>query len=407
MSLVHKTLQKLNRQSKPSAVPPGMLNLEKRGRTGMPRKGLLILLVISVLGFAFTMYFESKSRSLTVVPPEAERTVKIKPAPVKPEPDPEPAVSVYKTPQISEADIQKRIDNAVRKALADADRDVINKMESTIEETVKRSVLTAALPKPAKPKIVSPEEIGITQSKESISEPLKKPENKKLLKPESTARKEPAEVKAGKKSAKPVLTQKQKENFNKKIAYNITLSLGNRAYQSGDYSRAVDKYAEALEVKPTPANLVKISKAKIAIGDIQGVFDSFSKHKEAVDGKVVSAVALEIDKVGFGKDALRLLGTYNNIVDKNSTLYYTAGQIHERHKKFHRAEAAYKKAAELSPSDFYYKYALARMLDTNGSYKDAVKLYKQIAENSADKSIKEYSGARVIVLEDYISKLPD
>jgi tetratricopeptide (TPR) repeat protein len=435
MSLVLDNLKKLKKQSGAGSVPPGMINLAPKRKKKGPNKVLLILLVFAIVGFGLTFLLDDGGNKYTVAPPV--RTVN-KPKPAAKPPVNQPAQQPAETadagappseaanPAEDEAAIQARIDAAVQKALQQKDAADMDTIEKSRTENKSRIAVMKGLPEQAKPKTVQASTPAPAQKETPAAEApaaektadgkisadpsvlMQQAKNLSQQPVESQATAAPAETAAvAEPAAKPAMTEEQRAAYKKKVEYNTMIIVGDRALNSGSYQKAVENYEKAMSQKPTPALLVRLVKSRLSVGDADGAVRTVDKYKKHLDDSVLSVIASELDDAGFKNQSLSLLGSYQGVFETDSKLYYTAGQIHEKHSDYAKAEAAYGKASELLPADGYYAYAYARMLDTNKKYEEAVKAYNDTLRLNIKTDIRVPALNRSVTLSNYIKMLKE
>ncbi|PLX71570.1 MAG: hypothetical protein C0602_00730 [Denitrovibrio sp.] len=417
MSLVLDNLKKLKKNTSGGSVPPNMVNLApKRRGSGRPNIILILLLVVSVVCAGVIFFLDSGSTSYKVTQPSKKPTpaapVKSaqaeKPAPAKPQPTSNAASSV------TEAQIQAKIDDAVKKALNKAEQNFAEQIISAREANVQRAGNVDKLPEPfdSKKRVVTQQAKELEKtSPESISDNLQNNmnnirANRYGAEPVAEKQSDSAKSEEPKKMRQPISAE-QKAIFDKKIAYNTLTTTGERAFKSGDYDRAADSYEKALKIKKSEAALSNLIKAKIAKGDIQSVNPLLLKHKVLANEKIVSTAALDLENAGFGDKGLALIAQYIGVFETDGRLYYVAGQINERAGRYVRAEAAYMRAVEHFPTDAYYLFAYARMLDVNKKLPEAVIVYKKVSTLDTSDELKTTSAERAFMIEDFLQKIKE
>lgn len=381
MSLVIDNLKKLKKQSGDAGVPPGLINLAPRQRSKGPSRILLLLLAVSLAGGAYVFFFMDTDTAVYRPAPPVRTAAAPKPAP-KPTPQPAPVqrqplvmpVPAPQMPAVNEADIKARIEAAVKEAMQDAE---------------KRRMQTPAEPEQKTPETVQP--------------PMKMAE---VQMPVPAAEKQ-AEAVAESVAVKPVMSDEQRREFDKKIEYNTITATADRALADRNYAKAAEYYRKALSLKPSSANLANLLTAKIGLGDPDSVDGLLKTFRSSVDDRAISAAALEMSRVGYPEKGLLLLEKYTGEFDTDGRLYYAAGQVQETRGDTLRAENAYKRASSMFPADPYYAYAYARMLDTNEKYDEAVVQYRKAASLNPDGEIASNAASRASAITAYLERVKE
>ena len=398
MSLVLDNLKKIKKQKGGGSVPPNMLNLApKKSRSAMPNKALLVTLAVALIGGGIVFFMDTPGADYKVMPSVQKPVPKPAPTPVKRAVPEAPAVKA----QTAE-DIKAQIDAAVKDALEKAERERAELMQSTAESTALRAESVDVLPLPYD-HAEKTEQKKVVLTDDSAGLAVKGEQGKKSA--------ETSAVKQGPapepKPLRPVLTDAQKAEFDQKIIYNTFVSNGSRALSSGEFVKAADNYEKALEIKPSESALSNYIKAKIKSGSPYSVGDALKKYSSAASGKVVSAAALDLESAGFAGESLAVLRAHSTSVDKSGTVYYTAGQIHERLQNYKAAEKAYGNALAMHPADPYILYAYARMLDINMKLGEAVEAYSKISRLDAEPTIKKAASDRAYAIFEYQQQMEE
>lgn len=253
-----------------------------------------------------------------------------------------PQPPVQETPQISEDDIKARIDAAVAKALEDSAKDFDRKAKSTRDANIRRLGDVDTLPRQARPEVVvqaplpklpdrntSPV-VPVNGSMGDEVNKVKALQNGLPQREEEESPDRPAVEQKKEAPAKPILTDKQRKAFEKKIKYNTLVTTADRALESRNYDKAIENYTHVLTLKATPANLASLLEARIAKkNDISGVDRDLARFSNAVTEKLISITAVKMNNYGYTVESLALLKRYVGRFNNDGKLYYTAGQIHE------------------------------------------------------------------------------
>ncbi|WP_277656652.1 tetratricopeptide repeat protein [Seleniivibrio woodruffii] len=390
MSLVLDSLKKVNSSNrKGGAVPPSMLNLKPSGRRGKgPRKSLLVLLAVAVIGFMIVMFMPAGSdykvnAAADAVPMAAEPVVQSPdasaPAPRK-APEPQTAQPVQPAPVQQPPMAEKA---------PEYDPTAANQQ---------RLAAMRSLPEIHKPAGLEPQQSAPMPPQTPAAAPAQ---------PETPAQ---PEVQAAPKptvQSNPsfVLSGKAKREYDRKSEYNTTVAQAAEALRNGNNRRAEEFYSRALAENATKPVLTGFLTAKIRQGKLNEVQPVIDNHPYLADASVVSAAAMEMSSLGLDQQALSLLNS-NTRKSGSGQIYYTAGLIQENAGDFDKAETAYQKAVHAAPGDAYMLYAYARILDIQKKYGEAVNAYEKLASiPSADDAMKNNAKARAALLKNYMSSL--
>jgi len=374
MSLIIDTLKRIKSTSVKGSVPPGMVNLAPSSRVRPPYIAMAFLLAVALLGIGAVLYIES----ITADSYNVKRVAK------KP---------VVENPDMSEADVERRIAEAVAVAVEKSRSEMSEAIQNpTTLNRVRAKVAVRELPVSADKKLtesienVSESEVAAEQVEVEVAEV--KPEIEKV---------EPV---------KPVISESDQQAFREKIRYNTSLSIASKAYMSGDYRKAADIYENALH-KGDSLAFRNLLMSKVRLGDFASLKELMVKHGGLADEYIVSDVALEIASAGFGKLAIDFIGESFRLPLEKSRLFYTSGLIYEGIKSYELAEKFYKSAIRLKPADAYYTYAYGRMLDVKKRYKEAIVMYDKSAAIGSYKDIRSNASTRASILRDYLAELEE
>ena len=346
MSLVLDNLKKLKKKEDAGSIPPGMINPAPKRGGQRPSNVLLALLVFAVIGFAITLYLSRGTPKYAVTEPVRLNSI----------PDQTSAIAVKKSPASTEAYIQ----------LAD------------IAEQLPQSSSKVSAPHPETPSVrVKTTEISAKAAIQGTPEP-----------------------KGG-------ITDKDREEFRRKVSYNTMLTIADRAYAEGDYEKAITNYSEAMKQRPTQPNLLSLVRSKLGVGDVGSVPGLVSRYSYVTDAKGIAAISTAMSDAGYHSQAQELIADYKNDVENPSVLSYTSGLIYENSGKTIEAEQAYADAHREVPADAYYSYAYARAMDINKKYKQAAEQYTALLSMDADAEIKKNASSRAAVIKVYLKRLEE
>ncbi|MCD8553796.1 tetratricopeptide repeat protein [Seleniivibrio sp.] len=374
MSLILDSLKKVNSTKKSgNAVPPSLLNLKPSGSRGKaPRKSLLVLLAVAVIGFIIVLFMPTDDSRYKVNAaggikqdvPQAVQPVAVK----KPASDTQPK----ETPA---PEYDPTAANKQRLAAM-----------NSLPEINKPAPTPAPLPVPA-------------PAPEQQTAPTPMPEPQPTT--PSTVPAQPVQ----KSNPSFVLTGRAKREYDRMIDYNTMTAQAASALRSGNSRKAEELYGKALAEKVTKPSLTGLLTAKIRQGkvnEIQGIINNYSY---TADSSVISAAALEISDMGYTEQALNLLSA-NSSKAGSGQIYYTAGIIQENSADYAKAETAYKKAVQSAPGDSYFLYAYARILDVQKKYEDALTGYARLAEMpSAESGLRNSAQQRASAIQTYLDSI--
>jgi tetratricopeptide (TPR) repeat protein len=405
MSLVIDALKKVKSNSGKGSVPPSMMNLAPKnsGKKG-PNKGLILLFVLVCVGAGIIFYLDSnQTREYKVTKPavknknsNAKKTVQqepVKASQVKKKNIAQASnQETRQSAQVSEQEIQQRIDDAVDRALAKVKQDNSLRVQNPTDVNRQRVAALDKLPMSA-------------DKKESDVRPVKEASEEKPV--ESEVEESVRNSLEKKTAQRPVLSDSQRRAYEKKIQYNNTLTMASTAFRKGDFRKASELYERAFIENKTSNNLSKLISSEVRAGDFDAAQRNISKYADVADPMLVSAAALDMSSMGFHDEGLELLENNIGKFEDDSRIFYTAGLIQEGRSEYARAENAYRKAIDIKPADAYYTYALARLLDIQEKYKEAVIYYEKASILPADKTLKRNASARAVNLRDYLKSLEE
>jgi hypothetical protein len=377
MSLILDSLKKVNSTKKSgSAVPPSLLNLKPSGGKGKgPRKSLLVLLAVAIIGFLIVLFMPTGDSRYKVnaaadvaqdIPQPAQPVPVSKPAV---EPKPEPAMPhtapVTKSPEF--------------------DPTAANKQRLAAMNSLPEINKPAPLPATAAAPVPETQQPAPTPMPDAAQQPSAVPA-------QHIQQSNPSFVTAG----------RAKREYDRKIEYNTLTAQASSALRSGNNRKAEEFYAKAMAEKVTKPTLTGLLTAKIRLGKLNEIQGIINNNPYTADASVISAAALEMYEMGYSERALDLLAG-NSSGTGGGQIFYTAGIIQENTGDYGKAEIAYRRAVQLNPGDGYFLYAFARSLDVQQKYDDAVKNYTRLAEMpSADSGLRANAQQRAAAIQAYL-----
>ncbi|MGE4267948.1 MAG: tetratricopeptide repeat protein [Deferribacterales bacterium] len=371
MSLILDSLKKVNSTKKAgNAVPPSLLNLKPSGGRGKgPRKSLLVLLAVTVIGFLAVLFI-----------PTGDSRYKVNAADDIKKDIPQAAQPVaVKTPA---TDIQPKEAPAPEYDPTAVNRQRLAAMNS-LPEINKPGPAAAAVPIP-EPQQTAPAPIPEPQPAAPAAVPA-----------QTVQQSNPSFV----------LTGRAKKEYDRMIDYNTMTAQAASALRSGNSRKAEEFYAKALTEKVTKPSVTGLLTAKIRQGKVNEVQNVLNNYSYTADSSVISAAALEMSDMGYTEQALNLLSA-NSSKAGSGQIYYTAGIIQENSGDYAKAETAYKKAVQNVPGDSYFLYAYARILDVQKKYEDALISYARLAEMpSAESGLRNSAQQRAAAIQTYLDSI--
>lgn len=379
MSLILDSLKKVNSTKKSgSAVPPSLLNLKPSGGRGKgPRKSLLVLLAVAVIGFLIVLFMptgDSKYKVNAAADVAQKIPQPAQPVPVsKPSEEPNPKPAKPQTAPMAQS--------------PEFDPTAANKQRLAAMNSL--------------PEISRPAPLPVPQAAVPVPE-TQQPAQTPAPETSQPQQQTPAAVPAQRTSQPFVLSGRAKKEYDRKIEYNTLTAQASSALRSGNNRKAEEFYAKAMAEKVTKPTLTGLLTAKIRLGKLNEIQGIINNNPYTADTSVISAAALEMSEMGYSDRALDLLSG-NSSGTGGGQIYYTAGIIQENTGDYVRAETAYRRAVQLNPGDGYFLYAFARSLDVQQKYDEALKNYTRLAEMpSAENGLRTNAMQRASAIQSYL-----
>lgn len=377
MSLILDSLKKVNSTKKTgSAVPPSLLNLKPSGGKGKgPRKSLLVLLAVAVIGFLIVLFIPTgDSRYKVNAAADVAQNI---PQPAQPIPVSKPAEEPKPEPV--------RQQTAPVAKLPEFDPTAANKQRLAAMNSLPEINKPAPMPAPAAAPVPETQQTAPTPMPETAPQPTAVPA-------QPTPQSNPSFVLSG----------RAKREYDRKIEYNTLTAQASSALRSGNNRKAEEFYTKAMAEKVTKPTLTGLLTAKIRLGKLNEIQGIINNNPYTADASVISAAALEMYEMGYSERALDLLAG-NSSGTGGGQIFYTAGIIQENTGDYGKAEIAYRRAVQLNPGDGYFLYAFARSLDVQQKYDEAVKNYTRLSEMpSADSGLRANAQQRAAAIQAYL-----
>ncbi len=166
-------------------------------------------------------------------------------------------------------------------------------------------------------------------------------------------------------------------------------SLGNAGESSGQsetVSRAIEQFKEVVRLDPTDTEsalwLARLYRLQNQHDKAEEVLRGILKTDAENEAGVEQLTQLLLDE-GKSSDAIALL---EGITSKSSspTLLDLLGDAYSQTKDLPKAEAAYRKAAELDPSETSHQRGLGQTLLSEEKYPEALKVYQKLSDLMPD-----------------------
>jgi tetratricopeptide (TPR) repeat protein len=158
--------------------------------------------------------------------------------------------------------------------------------------------------------------------------------------------------------------------------------------QSEAVSRAVEQFKEVVRLDPADTEsalwLARLYRLQNKHDQAEGVLRGILKNDPDNEAGVEQLTQLLLDQ-GKSSEAVELL---ENVTAKTSspTLLDLLGDAYTQTKDLAKAEAAYRKAAELDPSELSHQRGLGQTLLAEEKYPEALKVYQRLADLMPDDS---------------------
>ncbi|GAC1634395.1 MAG: hypothetical protein NVS9B14_10420 [Candidatus Acidiferrum sp.] len=170
--------------------------------------------------------------------------------------------------------------------------------------------------------------------------------------------------------------------------YLRSLGEANGNGQSEAVARAVEQFKEVVRLEPTDTEsalwLARLYRLQNKHDQAEGVLRGILKTEPDNEAGVEQLTQLLLDQ-GRSGDAVALL---ENVTGKTSspTLLDLLGDAYTQTKDLAKAEAAYRKAVELDPSELSHQRGLGQTLLAEEKYPEALKVYQRLSDLMPDDS---------------------
>src|SRR5579871_6052260 len=170
--------------------------------------------------------------------------------------------------------------------------------------------------------------------------------------------------------------------------YLRSLGEANGNGQSEAVGRAVEQFKEVVRLEPTDTEsalwLARLYRLQNKHDQAEGVLRGILKTDPDNEAGVEQLTQLLLDQ-GKSADAVALL---ENVTGKTSspTLLDLLGDAYTQTKDLGKAEAAYRKATEIDPSELSHQRGLGQTLLAEEKYPEALKVYQRLADLMPDDS---------------------
>ena len=173
-----------------------------------------------------------------------------------------------------------------------------------------------------------------------------------------------------------------KKTPDKKVSY--LLYKADYFYNKGNLYKSLELYKKAYKTEKNPQIAVNISYIEGLLGKTPTFYTEKTLYAYSIGA---------IKSQNYNK--LSLILEKNRFLSNEGYIDFVLGYLNEKNPK--KALIYYKTAFEKNPTNRYFIYAYARILDINKEYKKALEFYKQI--NSCDDSICKYARIRIRQIE--------
>jgi tetratricopeptide (TPR) repeat protein len=170
--------------------------------------------------------------------------------------------------------------------------------------------------------------------------------------------------------------------------YLRSLGEANGNGQSEAVTRAVEQFKEVVKLDPADTEsalwLARLYRLQNRHEQAEAVLRGILKNEPDNEAGVEQLTQLLLDQ-GKSADAVALL---ESVTEKSSspTLLDLLGDAYTQTKDLDKAEAAYRKAAEIDPSELSHQRGLGQTLLTEEKYAEALKVYQRLADLMPDDS---------------------
>src|SRR5579859_4097647 len=170
--------------------------------------------------------------------------------------------------------------------------------------------------------------------------------------------------------------------------YLRSLGEANGNGQSEAVTRAVEQFKEVVKLDPADTEsalwLARLYRLQNRHEQAEAVLRGILKNEPDNEAGVEQLTQLLLDQ-GKSADAVALL---ESVTEKSSspTLLDLLGDAYTQTKDLDKAEAAYRKAAEIDPSELSHQRGLGQTLLTEEKYAESLKVYQRLADLMPDDS---------------------
>ncbi len=172
----------------------------------------------------------------------------------------------------------------------------------------------------------------------------------------------------------PLPERKQKPTFDDLVLEADT------AFREGKLLRSIKLYEKALSVKQDNTVINNLVVLYTRVGEPEKAENLVRKYPE---GKIIYSYVVELVRIGRTPQAFKIAEEMVKF-DNTGFVSFSLGYIHESTGNFAAAGEFYRKAFEISPENYYFAFNYARILEANGKFYEARRIYQQLADLSLE-----------------------
>ncbi len=176
--------------------------------------------------------------------------------------------------------------------------------------------------------------------------------------------------------------------------YSNNLFYGDLYFKRGNLLKSLKYYEKAYSIRKTP----KVANNLVLIYTRLGLFKKAEEIiEDSPDEKLVYTYLMELARVAGTKRTLEKGDDFLEY-DRQGYVHFALGYIYDQMGEHEKALRHYSTAYTRNPSNMFFAYNYARMLEATGKLRKAFVVYRGVYTEATDKKLKETAGQRLRLL---------
>ncbi len=185
------------------------------------------------------------------------------------------------------------------------------------------------------------------------------------------------------------------------------LEQGEKLYHTEEYQKAIPNYKRAVELNPTLEKALSgLAKSYEKVGDYQQTIAGYSKVLELDEDNFPAHLGLgrSYEKLGDYEQALKIYQRALELGFDGAELHYKIGEIYRGLSNYPQALSEYQEALNRDPNYVLAYKSSALIHDDQNRYKDALAMWRKVAERTTDGSLSDRAKEEIRRLESAIEE---